>query len=192
VNTIRFTCKEIASAIDAEVIGDEALSVTSIAPVHAALEGSITFVTGRKFLDELKNTGASAVILPANLVDETALTRLVCADPYLAYAKLTQLWAESQITAVEVDSSASVRGQIGSNVSIGPLAVIEAGAVLGDNVRIGGGAFIGADTTVGDGTVVHPNATLLFGCKVMDLVLRQCQAGGRKSISWDLSGLAIE
>jgi len=166
VNTIRFTCKEIANAIDAEVVGDETLGITSIAPVHAAPEGSITFVTGRKFVDELKGTGASAVILPAGLANDTTLTRLVCADPYLAYAKLTQLWADSQIAPVEVDGSASVYGQIGSNVSVGPLAIIEAGAVLGDNVRIGGGAFIGANTTVGDSTIVHPNATVLHGCKI--------------------------
>lgn len=59
-----------------------------------------------------------------------------------------------------IHRTAVVEGEVGSDVEIGPFAVIAKGAVLGDRVRVGAHAVIEAGTTVGAGTVIHAHAVL--------------------------------
>jgi len=44
--------------------------------------------------------------------------------------------------------------------TIHPAAVIEAGAIIGENVRIGPGVFISKDAEIGSGCVIGPNAVI--------------------------------
>lgn len=166
---VSLTCSEIAEAIDAAVIGDGSTSITSIASIDTAAEGSITFVVSPRYLDALRSTKASAVIVTGNLSSETKTTRLVMENPYLGYAKLTRLWVARQVcqpTSIHRSASVAENADIADKVEIGANAVIDEGAVLGDEVVIGAGAYIGRGTVIGRGTTIHPNATVLHGCKI--------------------------
>lgn len=170
MNPVSLKCSVIAEAIGAELVGDGDTTITSIASVSSALDGSITFITGQKYLEALRCTQASAVILQKQFIQETAITRLVMDNPYLGYAKLTQLWI-SEVGAgqpASVHGSASVAGDasIASDVSIGANAVIESSVTIGSGSVIGGGAFIGQGVKIGSGTVIHPNAVVLHGCSI--------------------------
>ena len=167
---VSFKCSEIAEAIGAEVIGDGNIGITSIASIATATEGSITFVVSPRYLDELRSTNASAVIVTRDLSGETDITRLVMDNPYLGYAKLTRLWVtrQSRQKTPSIHNSASVAesADIADEVEIGANAVIEEGAVLGTRAVVGAGAYVGRDTVIGDNTTIHPNTTVLHGCKV--------------------------
>lgn len=45
-------------------------------------------------------------------------------------------------------------------VGIHPTAVVETGAVIGNNVSIGAHSFISSRATIGDGCIIHPNVTI--------------------------------
>lgn len=170
------TCSEIAEAIDAELCGDGDTVITSIASVSNASAGSITFITGKNYLDALHSSSASAVIMPACFANETAIPRLLLDNPYLGYARLTAFWVTRKTitgqsdtaTALHASASISSDAQLGSSVRVGAHAVIEDGAVLAENVTVGAGTFIGKGSTVGKGSVLHPNVTLLHGCSIGD------------------------
>jgi UDP-3-O-[3-hydroxymyristoyl] glucosamine N-acyltransferase len=51
-------------------------------------------------------------------------------------------------------------------VSVGPLAVIEAGAAVGDGAAVGAHCFIGAGAVVGAGTRLAPHVVLGGGCRI--------------------------
>jgi UDP-3-O-[3-hydroxymyristoyl] glucosamine N-acyltransferase len=95
---------------------------------------------------------------------------IVCADPYLAFARLTQWWAgQSRAPAVPgVHASAVVEpgAVIAADASIGPLAYvgaaasIDAGAVIGSHCSIGAGALVGAHSRLG------ARVTLAEGCSI--------------------------
>lgn len=170
MNSVSLKCSVIADAIGAELVGDADTTITSIAAVNNATDGSITFIIGQKYLAALRCTQASAVILQKQFVQETTITRLVMDNPYLGYAKLTQLWV-SQVEAgrtASVHNSATVASDayIASDVTIGANAVVESAAVIGSGSVIGGGAFIGQGVKIGTGTVIHPNAVVLHGCSI--------------------------
>ena len=164
------SCSEIATSIGAELLGDGDTAITSIASIDNASAGSITFITGRKYLEALRVTRASAVILQKEFASATTATRLVMDNPYLGYAKLTRLWVShnsDQATAtVHESASVSEDAVLASGVSVGANAVIEPGAVIGDGAVIGAGSYIGRGVNIGAATVIHPNATLQHGCTV--------------------------
>ena len=168
--TVSFTCNEIAEAIGADLVGDGTTLITSIASIDTAGDGSITFVSSPKYVDALKSTNASAVLVTPALVDDTAATRLVMDNPYLGYARLTHLWVShpSMQRAPTIHGTASIADSavVADSVQIGANAVIDADAVIGAAAVIGAGAYIGCGTVIGDGTSVHPNATIMHGCKV--------------------------
>ena len=165
---VSISCTDIATAIDAQLHGDGGQVITSIASVSNAQTGSITFITGKKFVDELRASKASAVILQQAFIDETTATCLVMDNPYLGYARLTALWSSlagyGACTGVHNASVVDESAILGNDVSVGANAVIAAGAKLGDGVRVGGGAYIGEECVLGSGTIIHPNATVMHGC----------------------------
>jgi len=164
------TTGEIADYLGVVLDGDPGISITGIAAVDSATSGNITFITGRKFIKALSMSSASAVILPEQLAVDTTAARLITVDPYLCYARLTQLWVERfsprpggfiHPTAI-IDASV----QIPESVNVGPSVVIEAGCVIGDEVQLGSGCFVGRNCTVGSRSLLHPTATLMHGCSI--------------------------
>jgi len=190
MTSVSLKCSDIATAIGAELLGDGDTVITSIAAVDNAKEGSITFITGRKYLDALRATHASAVILPKDFSTETSATQLVMDNPYLGYAKLTQLWvahSSAQLT-VPVHHSASVSedATLEADVTVGANAVIESGATIGRGSVIGAGSYIGRSVSIGAGTVVHSNATIMHSCTVG----RNCEIHSSAVIGSDGFGFA--
>lgn len=57
--------------------------------------------------------------------------------------------------------------KIGNNVTIEPFAVVKENVVLKDNVVIKSHAYIDGYTTIGDGTIIYPSASI--GTKTQDL-----------------------
>jgi len=50
--------------------------------------------------------------------------------------------------------------QLGERVSIQPLAVIEAGAKIGDDTIIGAGGYVGHETVIGSACHIYPHVTI--------------------------------
>jgi UDP-3-O-[3-hydroxymyristoyl] glucosamine N-acyltransferase len=95
---------------------------------------------------------------------------IVCADPYLAFARLTQWWAAQTRTpaAPGVHPSAVVEpgARVAATASVGALAFVGAGAVLGAGAVVGAQAHVGARAVVGEATVLKPRALLAEGCRI--------------------------
>lgn len=60
--------------------------------------------------------------------------------------------------------------KIGNNVTVEPFAVVKANVTLEDNVVIKSHAYIDGNTTIGEGTVIYPGASI--GTKSQDLKYR--------------------
>jgi len=160
--------------INSELIGDPGLAITRIGPLEDATPSTISFISNPRYQAQLSASKAGCVIVAPALRD-LAVQRgatLVAADPYLAFAKLTQWWAAHTRPAVPagvhpsavVDPSAS----IAASVRIGPMAVVEAGAVILDDAVIGAHCFVGAGAFIGRGTRFGPRVTFAAGCRIGD------------------------
>jgi UDP-3-O-[3-hydroxymyristoyl] glucosamine N-acyltransferase len=145
----------LSRLLGGELLGSADLLVERIDPLERAGPDSISFLSNPRYAQQLNSTRAGCVIAaPAH---REALARLpsaiVCADPYLAFARLTQWWAAqaARPAAPGVHPSAVVHAQarVDPSATVGALAVIGAGAVVGAGAVIGSHAVLEDDAHVG-------------------------------------------
>lgn len=158
------TLKEIAKEIDAQVIGDETVTISRLSSLLSAKAGNITFLSNPKYRDDLVKCHATAVVLTEEDLAycPDTLIKLVVKNPYFAYAKIAKLLDTTPNPAHGIAPSAVIAEDavLGNNVSIGANAVIESGVILGDDVVIGAGCFVGKHTKIGARTKLWANVSV--------------------------------
>ena len=132
--------------------------ISAINDTSKAKEGEITFFSDKKFLDELKNTKASFVLVRESDKDfvPSNAKAIVVDDPYLAFALLSQEFAPKP----KVISKNVV---IGENCKIADDVVFHSNIVVGNGVSIGSGTVIYPNVTIYDNTVIGKNCIIHSG-----------------------------
>ncbi len=145
---------EIVAALGGELCGDSGLEIERLAPLESAGPSELSFLSNPRYRPQLASSRAGCVIV-AEAMKAEALARgtcIVAADPYLYFARLTQLWKSRHASAdgLRVHPSASIHptAEIDPTATIGPLCVLERGA------RIGAGTVLKSRVTVGEGCVI--------------------------------------
>ncbi|PXY91117.1 UDP-3-O-(3-hydroxymyristoyl)glucosamine N-acyltransferase [Gilliamella apis] len=170
-----FRLEQLAEQLGATLYGDGELIITGVASMTSAKQGQITFLSDKKFQNNLSSCDASAVVMTEDSLKYWSGAALIVKDPYLCYAKLAQILDTTPLPARDIADSAVIdsTAQLGNNVAIGANAVIESGVVLGDNCIIGAGCFIGKDTIIGAGTRLWSNISIYHNCVVGENCLIQ-------------------
>lgn len=146
-------------------------SITGLNSIAEASPGEVTFLGNVRYLPALKATRASAALVPlemdlGDLPAELALIRVT--NPTLAFSSVIRFFGPPLADFVPgVHPTAHVAGSASFDprkVSIGPHAVIEDEAALGDGTIIHAGAHIGRGAKLGTGCVVHSNAVIKDRC----------------------------
>jgi UDP-3-O-[3-hydroxymyristoyl] glucosamine N-acyltransferase len=163
---------ELAALVGGEAQGDPALSCRRIGPLATADGDTVSFLSHPRYRAQLDASAAGCVLVTPDLRDAVATraSAVLVADPYLAFARLTQWWAERTRPpmAPGVHRSAVVEAgaSIHPSACIGPLAYVGPGAVVGEGAWVSAQAHVGRDAVVGAHTRLMPRATLLDGCRI--------------------------
>lgn len=170
-----FRLEQLAEQLGATLYGDGELIITGVASMTSAKQGQITFLSDKKFQNNLSSCDASAVVMTEDSLKYWSGAALIVKDPYLCYAKLAQILDTTPLPAKDIADSAVIDPtvKLGNNIAIGANAVIESGVVLGDNCIIGAGCFIGKDTIIGAGTKLWSNISIYHNCVVGENCLIQ-------------------
>src|SRR5262249_6928076 len=163
VFSMNLTLKELANQLGGELIGDPTLEITGAASLSEATQGDISFFTDRKFIGLLRKTRASAIFVPPAFAERITAAQIRVSNPTKAFEEVLLKFAPKPITfAPGIHPSAVIDPsvQLGERVSIQPLAVIDAGARIGDETIIGAGSYIGQETVIGSGCRIYPNVTI--------------------------------
>ncbi len=163
---------DLAALLGGELAGPAELAVTRIAPLESAGPDAICFLANPRYLSQLTSSLAGCVIVAPPMRD-LAVARgaaIVCADPYLAFARLTQWWALRirRPAAPGIHASAIVEpgAVVHPGASVGAMAYIGAGAQLGAGVVIGVQAHVGEYAFIGNDTQIKPRAVLAEGSRI--------------------------
>ncbi|WP_394708471.1 UDP-3-O-(3-hydroxymyristoyl)glucosamine N-acyltransferase [Desulfuromonas acetoxidans] len=143
------TLKELAALIDGDIIGDDSVEITRLAPIDGAGPGDITFIANPKYLPFVSKTAASAILVDRPL-DREDIAYLVCKNPYLAFAKV--------LTHLNV--------QRPEPLGVLPGAQVAPSAVLGKGITVHPGAVIGEGVEIGDGSILYPNVVVYEQAKI--------------------------
>jgi UDP-3-O-[3-hydroxymyristoyl] glucosamine N-acyltransferase len=163
-----FTLGQIVSRLGGELIGNSAIRIRQIAALEAAAAGEITFVAQARYLPQLEQTNASAVILALAARDATSMPRIVCANPYAYYAAVAGLLNPPAAVIPGNHKSAVIdkTAQIAKSAQIGACAVIAKGVHVGADTVIGPGCFVGENSRIGAGTRLYARVTVYHGCRI--------------------------
>lgn len=163
---------DLAALLGGELIGDPEHTVVRLGTLERAEADTIGFLANPRYQAQLATSRAGCVIVSAAMREAAAArgAAIVVADPYLAYAKLSQWWAARlrerpgagihPSAVVEEGAVVAPGASIGALAFVGAGAVVEAGAIVSAQAHVGEGAF------VGEGTVLKPRAMLAFGCRI--------------------------
>lgn len=153
--------KDIAALIDGEVIGDEETEITGVSGISDAKEGDITYLVGAKWLKELKNSKASAVISKES-IEEIEKHQIKTENPQYAFAKLLSIFYEKphSFTGISKEAFVSEHADINNNVTVYPFAYISGGAKIGSGTIIYPFVFVGENSSIGDNCVIYPSVTI--------------------------------
>ena len=158
-----FTLRELATISGGELAGDPALQITGAASLSEATPGEISFFTNRKYIGLLRKTQASAIFVPPDFSEPINAAQVRVSDPTKAFEQIVLKFAPNPVTfASGIHPSAVVdpSAQLGKRVSIQPMAVIEAGAKIGDDTIIGAGSYVGHETVIGSACLIYPRVTI--------------------------------
>jgi UDP-3-O-[3-hydroxymyristoyl] glucosamine N-acyltransferase len=160
--------KDIASKLDAKLVGNGDIEISAVANLKTAKENEISFLSDPKYRDVLAQSKAGAVICKEEDVEHATSAVLVLKDPYVGFAKVAQLLDSTPAIATGVSNTAVVDESaiIGENVSIGPNVYIQHGAVIGNNVQLGANVVIGPNAKIGDNTKLYPNVSVYHDCVI--------------------------
>lgn len=136
--TLNVPLGQLVEALGGELRGDPATLIQRIGPLDTQQPSTLSFLSNPKYRSQLADTLAACVIVSPAVADDAAHlpAAIVTDDPYLYFARLTRWWGERvrPRPAAGVHPSAVVASDavLGQGVSIGPLAVVEAGAIIED------------------------------------------------------------
>lgn len=156
------TLGAIAGHINAELHGDSGCEISSVATLENAGSNAISFLSNRRYIKQLKNTRAAAVIIAREHLADCPVYSLVVENPYLGYALAARLLYPEQRPDKGIHPSAFIHdaAKIDATASIAANAVIEANARIGPGVFIGPGSIIGRDAVVDTDARLMGNVTI--------------------------------
>lgn len=156
----------VVAALGGELLGDGSIRVSGLAPLETAASHQLSFLSNPKYQQQLQASQAGCVIVSPPM-RQAAAARGACIvtdQPYLYFAKLTQLWKRGGNRPVEpvVHSSAVIdeTAVVHPTVSIGPLCVVERGARIGAGTVLKSRVTVGEDCVVGERCLLHPGVVI--------------------------------
>ena len=168
----RISLKELAHKIGADLEGDPAKEVIGLNTLDSATNDEVAFIARESFLSSVSSTKAGALICSKDLSDGYSGNKLIGEDPYLLYARSTQVFKE--ILNTDTTLGISKLSHIGKNVSISEksnvanFVHISDGVTIEDNVQIGSGVYIGENSVIGSGSKIYPNVTVYDSVEIGD------------------------
>lgn len=158
---------ELASRIDAELIGDPKLKVTRIVSIEHAGKGDLTFLSDPKKSPFLHKTKAGALIVPKGVSVE-GKSLLIVDNPYVAFAKAQSIFYPMPRSIGNVSPLAYVHPQahVGENVTIYPFVYVEKDVRIGDGTIVYPHVFIGEGVNVGEECIFYAGVKIYHGCHI--------------------------
>ncbi len=146
----------IASLIEARVIGNEDNIAIGLNELHIVRPGDITFVDHPKYYNKALHSAATIIIINKEVEVPDGKTLLINEAPYDAFMKLILHFMPFEICQQMVSPSA----EIGEGTQIQP------GAFIGNHVKIGKNCLIHANVSIydncviGDDVIIHSNTVI--------------------------------
>ena len=147
--------------------GDPDFLVQKISPLETATSSSLAFLSNPLYRSQLATTEAGCVIVSPEMQSlvRAGSACIVSPNPYLYFAKVTQLWRQQQVAEdgeplVHPSAVVHPKAVVHPTARIGPLCVIEKGARVGAGSWLKSHVTLGADCSIGEHCILHAGVVI--------------------------------
>jgi UDP-3-O-[3-hydroxymyristoyl] glucosamine N-acyltransferase len=174
VYNLRMTLAELARVLGAELRGNADQTISGVAGIEEAGPQDVTFVANPRYSALARTTKAGAVVVSPDF-PEIATSTLRIANPYLAFAKIVQLFYHEPEYAPGVHPTAVIHptAKIGRDAHIAAYAVVSEGVVIGEHATLLPHVVIYPHAVIGDHLFAHAHAIVREHCRLGDHVVLQ-------------------
>jgi len=163
---VPLSLKVIVDALGGRLLGNPDLLIRSLAPLQSAAADQISFLSHARYQSQLAQSAAGCVIVQpafeAQVLSRSAA--ILTDDPYLYFARLTQLWRlqHADVSGPRIHPSAVIdpHATVADDARIGPLCVVEQGAVVGPGTVLKSRVTVGENCTLGARCIVHSGVVI--------------------------------
>ncbi len=161
-----FSLGFIVERLGGELHGSPELAINGLAPLESATPEQLSFLSNPKYQSQLAESAAGCVIVGPQM-REAALQRGACIvseQPYLYFARVTQLWKKRRVQAqaplrhpsAVIDPQADVH----PSARIGALCVVERGARIGADTELKSRVTVGENCVIGERCLLHSGVVI--------------------------------
>jgi UDP-3-O-[3-hydroxymyristoyl] glucosamine N-acyltransferase len=147
---------DIATQINAKIIGDASVKVLHLSEIHKVTEGSLLFVDNKKYYTRAIYSSAVAIIVNEEVECPEGKALLVVEKPFEAYNQLALHYSPF----IALSASVSPSARIGKNTTLEPGVVVGNEVTIGDNCLIRANTVLLDNTKIGNNVIIHPNTTV--------------------------------
>jgi UDP-3-O-[3-hydroxymyristoyl] glucosamine N-acyltransferase len=168
-----FSLSDIVARFGGELVDDDEVRISRVAPIERAGPREIAFVSQSKYLRQIETTQAGALILPPEGRDLTQRPRIITPNPYLYFARVSALFNPVPQAAPGIHPSAVVH----ENADVAPSASVGPGVVVGKGVKVGARTVIGPNCSIGEGVqigedcLMYANVSVYHACVIGSRVI---------------------
>ena len=168
---------DIAAFLGARLEGDAELLIEGVAELKSATPSFLSFLANPKYAPLLAGSRAGALLISESDAKKApGKNLLVSSNPYRDFALvLTRYFDKRMHPARGVHASASVHptASIGSGACIAAFAVVEAGAVVGNDCVLYPFSYVGPGVSLGDNCLIYPHVSIMENCRLGKRVIVQ-------------------
>lgn len=158
---------DLVAELGGELYGDPALVIEGLAPLETATGSQLGFLSNPRYQSQLAASQAACVIV-APAMRDAAVARgaaIVADDPYLYFARVTQLWKRrvlgaSFVPGIHPSAVVDPDAFVDATARIGPLCVIERGARIGAGTELKSRVTVSEGCIIGERCVLHPGVVI--------------------------------
>jgi len=168
---VSFTQAEVAAiAAPSKTVGATTETLRGIASLGSAQPGDITFLGNPRYRPAVASTRASIVLLPPDYSGQPGPNQvhMFVDNPSVALARLCSrveqlLWPRPK-PGVHASALVSPGAAVAASATIGPMCIVEEGAVVGERVHLQARVFVGRGTAIGDDSWLMPGVVVSAQC----------------------------
>jgi len=162
------TLGDLAVRYGCDLLGDPNTEISHISTLESGQTGSLSFFSNRSYINKLRETKASAVIISPDDIEHCSVGAIITDDPYLLYSKIVELLHPLRVNSPGISKSAVIEKNcnISDSCYVGPLTSISDGVKINENVYIGPGCVIHGDIEIARDSRLHANITIINSVKI--------------------------
>ncbi len=143
--------KEIATLINAKLVGNTEAFATGINEIHVVEDGDLVFVDHPKYYEKCIHSAASFIIINKETDFPEGKALLIVDEPFEAYLKIVNQYRPFAPSTEAVSATASV----------------------GENTVVMPNCFLGNHVKIGKDCIIYPNVTIMDYCQIGNNVVIQ-------------------